>query len=370
VLFAHISESRDIKVMRVGIIGASFAKAAFLPAFRHVPDVEVVALSSARLESAREAARPYGVKHIYADWEVMLRTHEFDLVCIATPTVTHAPMVLSALDSGAHVLSEKPTAMNAHEAKAMLDRAEQLGRVHMVDHELRFNAKRKKLRELLRSGAIGEVRHVIVHNVGASWANPASRPRGDWWSLEEMGGGRLGANGSHQVDLLRWWLGEITAVSGSVKTMVPNRFDKSTGEPWTATADDFVEFTAEFASGALASVLISTIAHHRPVNETTFFGSKGTLSLSNDTEKLTFGQAGKPMEEIEVSNPYDGLEGLGAGIWNQSVAGAVQELCAAIREKRPLREGATFFDGLQNQRVLDAVKESEARRCWVGVPQP
>jgi predicted dehydrogenase len=284
VLFAHISESRDIKVMRVGIIGASFAKAAFLPAFRHVPDVEVVALSSARLESAREAARPYGVKHIYADWEVMLRTHEFDLVCIATPTVTHAPMVLSALDSGAHVLSEKPTAMNAHEAKAMLDRAEQLGRVHMVDHELRF--------------------------------------------------------------------------------------DKSTGEPWTATADDFVEFTAEFASGALASVLISTIAHHRPVNETTFFGSKGTLSLSNDTEKLTFGQAGKPMEEIEVSNPYDGLEGLGAGIWNQSVAGAVQELCAAIREKRPLREGATFFDGLQNQRVLDAVKESEARRCWVGVPQP
>ena len=355
--------------MRVGIIGASFAKAAFLPAFRHVPGAEVVALASARLESAQEAARPFGVRHVYADWQQMLRENQFDLVCIATPTVTHAPIVMAALEHGAHVLSEKPTAMNAQQAAAMLEQAERLGRVHMIDHELRFNAKRQKLRELLSQGAIGEVRHVIVHNVGSSWANPASRLKGDWWSLAEMGGGRLGANGSHQVDLLRWWLGEIASVSATVKTMVPHRIDKKTGEEWTATADDFVQFTAEFTSGALASVLISTIAHHGAANETTFYGSKGTLSLSNDTEKLMYGKAGKPLEEITVENPYEHLDGLGAGIWNQSVVGAVQELCAAIQEKRPLREGATFLDGLRNQRVLDAVKESEARRCWVSIPE-
>ena len=105
--------------MRVGIIGASFAKAAYLPAFRHIPDVEVVALTSARLESAKKAAEPFGVAHVYADWQRMLAEHRFDLVCIATPTVKHAPMVVAALDNGAHVLSEKPTAMNASEAEAM-----------------------------------------------------------------------------------------------------------------------------------------------------------------------------------------------------------------------------------------------------------
>ena len=76
----------------------------------------------------------------------MLAEHPLDLVCIATPTVQHAPMTLAALDAGAHVLCEKPTAMNAAEARAMLDRAETLGRVHMIDHELRFNPNRRRSR--------------------------------------------------------------------------------------------------------------------------------------------------------------------------------------------------------------------------------
>ncbi len=355
--------------MRIGIVGASFAKQAYLPAFRHVPGAEVIALASARLDSAQSAAQTFGIPHVYDDWQQMLREHDFDLVCVATPTVTHAAMVLAALECGAHVLSEKPTAMNADEAEAMLQRAEALGRVHMIDHELRFNAKRRKIHELLQSGVIGEVRHVMVNNVGGSWASPGSRPRGDWWSSAEMGGGRLGANGSHQVDLLRWWLGEITAVSGVLRTMVPDRIDAKIGEAWTATADDFVHFHAEFASGALATVLISTVAHHGASNGTTLYGSEGTLSLSNDTEVLLMGKAGQPLEEIAVDDPYANVDGLGAGIWNRSVLGAVQELCAAIRENRPLREGATFLDGLRNQRVLDAIKASETSRCWITVDQ-
>ncbi|MFC6646486.1 Gfo/Idh/MocA family oxidoreductase [Granulicella cerasi] len=151
--------------------------------------------------------------------------------------------------------------------------------------------------------------------------------------------------------------------------MVPNRIDKKTGEAWTATADDFVQFSAEFASGALATVLISTIARHGAANEVTIYGSEGTVTLSNDTEKLMFGKVGEPLAEVEVANPFDGLEGVNSGIWNQSVVGALQELCAAIQEKRPLRDGATFVDGLRNQRVLDAIKLSEKTRQWIAIPQ-
>lgn len=354
--------------MKVGIIGASFAKAAYLPALRHVGGAEVVAVASARLSSAQSAADSFGVPHAYDDWERMLAEHALDLVCIATPTVTHAPMTLAALEAGAHVLCEKPTAMSAAEAKAMLDRAEALGRVHMIDHELRFTPNRRKVKALIDEGAIGEVRHVNISNVTASWADPASRAKGDWWSLASKGGGRLGANGSHQVDLMRWWLGEVASASGQLKTMVPDRVDKATGERWRADADDLTHFTLEMAGGALVQCFVSGVARHALDNTTQIFGSEGTILLHNTGEKLLLARAGEAFQDVQEQDPNAALPGLNAGIWNVSVVGVMRELAAAIREGRPTREGATFRDGWKNQLVLDAVARSSRERRWVDIP--
>lgn len=351
--------------MKVGIIGASFAKAAYLPALKHVEGAEVVAIASARKTSAEAAAAAFGVPHAYDDWQKMIASHTFDLVCIATPTVTHAPMTLAALDAGAAVLCEKPTAMDAGQAKAMLDRAEALGRVHMIDHELRFNPNRRKVKALIDSGAIGKVRHVVVSNIVAAWGDPASRAKGDWWSLASEGGGRLGANGSHQVDLIRWWLGEVASADGMLRTMVPDRVDKATGEPWRADADDFACFTLDMKGGAVVQVIISATARHGLDNTTQIFGSEGTILLHNTGEKLFVARAGETFKEEQVEDPNASLPGLNAGIWNVSVVGVVRELAAAIREKRPVKEGATFWDGWKNQLVLDAVARSSRERRWV-----
>jgi predicted dehydrogenase len=351
--------------MRVGIIGASFARAAFLPALRHVPGAEVVALASARMERARSTADAFGVPHAYDDWEAMLASHELDLVCIATPTVLHEPQTLAAIAAGAHVLCEKPTAMDAAEAARMLQAAEAAERVHMIDHELRFNPNRMRIAELVSEGALGEVRHVDITNVGATWGDPASRPQGDWWSLAHQGGGRLGANGSHQVDLLRWWLGEVAWVSGGAPVMVPNRVDPDSGGSWTATADDVAFLTLEMRSGAVAQVFMSGVAAHAMGNHTRIFGSEGTLLLSNDDERLLFARAGGDFEDVTVPDPNAELPGVNAGIWNVSVVALMQELAAAIREERQPARGATFQDGLANQVVLDAVRLSGSERRWV-----
>ena len=351
--------------MKVGIIGASFAKAAFLPALRNVPEAEVVAIASARMESARAAASQFGVPDAYDDWEEMLGAHDLDLVCIATPTFLHAPQTLAALECGAHVLCDKPTAMDALEAAQMLEAAESAGRIHMIDHELRFNPNRMRIAELIADGSLGEIRHVDITNVGSSWRDPASRPKGDWWSLAEKGGGRLGANGSHQVDLLRWWLGEVEWLSGAANVMVPDRVGRDSGEPWKATADDVSYFTAQMESGAVAQVFMSGVASHDMGNETRIFGSEGTLTLHNKDERLFFARAGGDFEEITVSDPNMALADVNQGIWNVSVVALMQELCAAITEGRALQRGATFADGLANQLVLDAVKISEQERRWV-----
>ncbi len=351
--------------MKIAIIGASFAQAAYLPALKHVDGAEVVAIASGRLSSAQAAADKFGVPHAYDDWSTMLDQHEVDLVCIATPTVLHAPQTLKALANGAHVLCEKPTAMNATEAQAMLDAATAACKIHMIDHELRFNPNRARIADMIAQGDLGDIRHVNITNIGNSWANPGSRPKGDWWSMADQGGGRLGANGSHQVDMVRWWLGEVAWVTGAAPTIIPDRTDKTTGEAWTATADDVAYMSLEMQSGALANIFMSGVAAHNIGNLTQVFGSKGTVTLDNADEKLWFAKAGQGFEDITEADPNASLPGLNPGIWNVSVVAVIRELAAAISEGRALQRGATFADGLANQKVLDAVRISGTERRWV-----
>ena len=351
--------------VRVAVIGASFARAAYLPALAAIENVETVAVASAQLARAQSTAKDFAVPHAYSDWQAMLEETTPDLVCIATPTVLHAPMTLAALEVGAHVLCEKPTAMDTAEAKSMWDAAEAAGKLHMIDHELRFNPNRRAVKHLVESGTLGEIRHVNISNISSSWGDPAARPAGDWWSLEDQGGGRLGANGSHQVDLLRWWFGEIASVSGLAQTLVPQRLDKHDGKPWTATADDTAQFSVRFASGEHAHVFLSGVARHGMDNTTQIFGSEGTILLNNSDERLLFARAGADFEDVSEHDPNAKLEGIGSGIWNVSVVALLEEFVAAIAEGRSLREGATFADGWRNQQVLDAVRASTRERRWI-----
>lgn len=353
--------------IRAAVIGASFAKEAYLPALASIPDVELVAISSARLESAKSVAESFKIPHAYDDWRVMLEKHPVDLVGIATPTVYHAPMVLAALDAGAHVICEKPMAMNSSEAQAMFDKAQALGRVHMIGHELRFNPNRRKIHQLIADGAIGQVRHANIVNINGSWGDPASKSSGEWLGKVEMGGGRLGANGSHQLDLVRFWMGDIGAVSGQVMTLVANRTDKVTGEAWVATADDATTFNAEMKSGAVVQVFMSGTARHNIGNHIQIFGSEGTIKLSDGEEKLWLAKAGGDFVDVSESDPNASLPGIGKGIWNVSFVSLIREATSAIREGRGVTWGATFADGLKCQQAMDAIRVSSKERRWVNL---
>ena len=244
-------------MINVGIIGASFRARRVSSRFCTYPGH---AGCGAGLwpDGKRPGAQQkrYGITAVYDDWEKMLTEHTLDLVCIATPTVMHAPMTLAAIAKGAHVLCEKPTAMNAREARQMLDAARRANRLHMIDHELRFNPTRMRIAELIHGVAIWARSGMSILAIsGPPGPIRPLAPKGDWWSDASMGGGRMGANGSHQIDMLRWWLGEPASVIGQALTIVPDRVCKNTGEAWTATSDDLSHMTLEMQSGALAQVL-------------------------------------------------------------------------------------------------------------------
>jgi predicted dehydrogenase len=157
----------------------------------------------------------------------------------------------------------------------------------------------------------------------------------------------------------------VGAVTGEVLTMVPDRVDKTTGEAWTATADDFVSFTAEMVNGAIASVFLSGVARHGVGNQTTIYGSEGTIRLFDADEKLMVARAGEDFVDMSETDPNADLPGINSGIWNVSFVGLMQEATSAIREARPPAWGATFADGYACQRVMDAVRQSWAERRWI-----
>src|SRR5713101_5684712 len=140
------------RVVRIGIIGAGFARTTQIPAFKACADAQIVAIASANREHAEEVAREFGIEHVERDWRALVERDDIDLVSIVTPVVTHCEMTMAALHRGKAVLCEKPMAMNADEARRMTERAQKAGVLALIDHELRFLPGRIKMRELLRSG--------------------------------------------------------------------------------------------------------------------------------------------------------------------------------------------------------------------------
>src|SRR5262249_44249226 len=185
--------------LKVGIIGTGFGSTVQIPAFRAHPRVEVVAVASGQPGKARKVADGFGIPHAFDAYADLGRAAP-DLVSIPTPTYLHPPRAMAALAAGRHVLCEKPMALAVGQATEMLETAERAGVVHVIDHELRFNPNRRKVKRLIGEGFVGRPRHVLLTFVGGGRRDP-SLPWG-WWYDAARGGGLLGAVGAHPIDLL------------------------------------------------------------------------------------------------------------------------------------------------------------------------
>jgi predicted dehydrogenase len=349
--------------LRVGVIGTGFGSTVQIPAFRASSRVEVVALASGQPGRARKVADAHGVPHAFDAWADLVRA-DLDLVSITTPTDLHRPMALAALAAGRHVLCEKPMALSVAEAAEMLAAAERAGVVHVIDHELRFNPNRRKVKRLIAEGFVGRPRHVLITLVGPGRAD-ATKPF-TWWADAARGGGILGAVGSHMIDLLRYWLGDVERVMGATETYIGERPDPERGGARRVTSDDHTTFLLGFAGGAVATVLLSSVTAHARGPRLEVWGDEGTLVL-DDSERLWGGPAGGELAELTERETVTAPPGMEyAPLWGLSFVRLVDHLAAAILDRAPVAPAATFADGLATQRVMDAVRRT-AQAGWVRV---
>jgi predicted dehydrogenase len=349
--------------LRVGMIGTGFGSLVQIPAFRAHPRAEVVAVASGTPGKARKTADALGVPHAFDDWRKLIAA-DLDLVSITTPPALHHSMALAALAAGRHVLCEKPMAMTTAEAEDMLAHGDRARRVHVIDHELRFNPNRRKVRRLIEEGFIGTPRHALLTIVNPGRHDPL-KPWG-WWYDETQGGGLLGAVGSHQVDLLRYWLGDVAAVTGTIGAFVPERPAPDGHGRRRVTADDYASFSLRFRSGAVGTVVLSSVTAHTVGPRAEVWGDAGSLVL-DDADRLWGGKLGEPLGELTEPETLPTPPGMQyVSLWGLSFVRLVDHLVKSTLDGAPVAPAATFRDGVAVQQALDAVRQA-ARSGWVSV---
>lgn len=144
-----------------GILGPGGIAAA-MTADLQLVGARVVAVGSRDAERAAAFAERFGIRTSHAGYEALVADPEVDIVYVATPQTRHAADALLAIEAGKHVLVEKPFAMNAAEARRIVDAAERRGVVALEAMWTRFLPHMARIRELIANGAIGELRSLVA----------------------------------------------------------------------------------------------------------------------------------------------------------------------------------------------------------------
>ena len=381
----------------VGMVGYAFMGAAHsqawrvAPRFFDLPLVPRMAVVAGRTPAEVEAAaRKLGWESSETDWRKLLVRDDVHLIDICTPGNTHAEIAIAALEAGKHVLCEKPLANTVAEAEAMVaaaDRAAGSGAKAMVGFTYRRVPAIALARELVAEGRIGTVRHVRAAYL-QDWIADEQTPLS--WRLDkaQAGSGALGDTGAHVVDLAQHITGEqLTGVSALLETFVRERpLPAAAGSlsgvagagTGPVTVDDAAVFTARLSGGALATFEATRFARGRKnAIRVEINGSRGSLAFDfEDMNVLHYFDATEDprvagfrrIVVTEPEHPYVGAwwpAGHGLG-YEHGFVHQVVDLVAAIAAGRPPEP--SFAEGLQVQRVLDAVERSAAdRSTWTPV---
>ena len=355
------SGEAESTAIRVGVIGTGFGAAVHIPALQYLPETEVVAICSRRPERARAAAADHGISSFVTDFREMVRDPQIDAVVVASPPHLHHVMSLAALEANKHVVCEKPMARNLAEARDMVKIAARMGVAAMVNHEFRFLPVRRRIKELIEDGFLGEphAATIVVHR--SSLNDPYGRPFG-WLMEQEKAGGMLGATGSHYVDALRWWFGEVTSVAGAVSTLVKRRRVAGSSQMATVDADDNYAVMMRFASGAIGTIHVTATAAFEGDEDLFLSGSDGTLQVRDGL--LWGAQRGdRELREVEIAEELDDDLPAFDHFLTAPTVRLLKEWVRAIQTGEPA--SPSFADGVKVQELLDGVARSSHQGRWI-----
>lgn len=203
-------------MLDVGVVGLGKMGLSHLSIVRAHPDVNLVGICDDTGYLLDVLAKYTGVA-TYKDMTRMLDEAKPQAIVIATPTYLHATMIRQAVQRGIHVFCEKPLVIDPAEGRELADFAAERGVVTQVGYHNRFVGSFREVKRLLDAGAVGPVKTALAEAYGPVVLKPSGR---SWRSQRTTGGGCLYDYAAHPLNLLTWYLGAPTSVSGSQLTSI------------------------------------------------------------------------------------------------------------------------------------------------------
>ena len=350
--------------MRAAVIGCGFQGSLHVECLQALEDVEVVAVcdtDASRLDGVRTA---HGVANGYADYRDLLERHDLDLVTVCTMPVHHMRMTVDAFATGAHVLCEKPLALDAAEGREMLRAAAAADRMLGIGFNMRFTPNARIIKHHIDAGVLGRPRYTHA------WAKASQIP---WWGehyrKELSGGGALAATAVHFLDLALWFAGfprPLTA-SASEARLFPTKRGPTAPDSASAgryNVDDLLSAHLRFEDGfwmTLQGSWIDNIPSHADGSPSWDY----SLDAVGDSAQAVF-------DPPSIRGERDGeiIELLPPGTVSDvafppSVAALIAQTVDAIRTGR--EAPVTGEQALVTQVITDAIYQSAATGAEVAI---
>ena len=342
--------------LRVGVVGLGYAGEMHLKSFSRLPNVEPVALAGLEEGKLRELGGRYGVPNLYASWEELVARDDLDVVSVGAPNHLHAPIAISALEGGKHVLCEKPLARTGAEAEQIVEAARKANRVVHIAFTQRERGDVQVLKRNILEGNLGRVYHVK-----ATWMRRNGIPgMGSWFTDKEMaGGGPLIDLGVHMIDMALYLMDEpeVESVSCATYAELGPRGRGSRGadddENKTVVGDayeveDLATAFIRLSGGATLNLEAGWAAYRESSDDfgVTLYGTDGGAEMrvrnygTQDTVRIYTDVAGVPAVVAPEITPREG---------HLSVA---RRFVETIRKGE--YQGHDGEDGLRRARVIDA----------------
>ena len=353
----------------VGIIGTGFGQTIHIPALQILPDTEVVAVYHRDRLKAQQVAAKFNIPHACDRLEDLLALESVQAVTISTPPNFHYEQAKAAIMAGKHILLEKPVTMNAQEAIALYNLAQQHRVVTATDFEFRCVPQWKYLKYLLDNNHIGKKRLISIEWLVQGRAD--AKRVWNWYSQQEYGGGALGAIGSHAFDYVRWLFGDIKSLCGQLSTAITERPD-STGVLRPVDVDDTCNILLELTDGTPCNISLSTVTYRGRGHWITVYGENGTLVLGSANQgdyvhgfSLRQGKLDRTeMEIVPIPSEYELPQTYADGRLAPVLA-----ICDRWVKAIQTGESMTpsLYEGVWSQLLMDLTRESHSQKKWLDV---
>ena len=371
------------RTLAVGLIGYNFMGKAHSNAWRQAPrffnlpvNLRLKTICGRNRAAVKKAAKKLCWENAQTDWRRVIDDSEIDVVDICTPNDTHCEIAIAAAQAGKAILCEKPLARNINEAERMVRAVKKAGVVNTVCHNYRRIPAIVLAKRMIERGDLGErIFHFRARYAQDCIVDP-NFPL--VWRLQSnvAGSGALGDIFSHIVDLARYLAGEFKEVCAIMETFVRQRpLEKNRRVKGKVAVDDAVTMIGRLKNGALASLEATRFAPGRKNSLTLEInGNAGSLFFDlEEMNRLRFFNVRDPQDRqgfrdilvTEPTHPYmDKWWPPGHIIgYEHSFTHTIADFVKAVAGGKNVQP--TFADGLHNQCVLDAAKESVRINKWI-----